>query len=403
MPNKAPANWEEKKLGELCKIYTGNSINEKIKKDKYTNINCGYNYIATKDIDFASNINYENGIKIPYSEPKFKNAPPNTTLLCIEGGSAGKKIGFTNQPVCFVNKLCAFVPIEKEKICSKYIYYYLQSNSFKNHFYDKRTGLIGGVSTSKLKLININFPLLSEQERIVRILDEVFENIEKAKQNTLQNLNNAKELFEAFLMQIFSNSNNWERKKLEDVAIDFGRGRSRHRPRNDKKLYGGKYPFIQTGDVRNSNHFITEYSQTYNDAGLAQSKLWPKGTLCITIAANIAETGILTFDACFPDSVIGCVFDNNETNIYYVEYLLQSFKSILQAEGKGSAQDNINLGTFEKYSFPFPEKETQDSIVKKLDNMREFISNLEQTYNQKLKSLEELKQSILQKAFNGEL
>ena len=199
------------------------------------------------------------------------------------------------------------------------------------------------------------------------------------------------------------NKKDWEKKKLSEVAIDFGRGRSRHRPRNDKKLYGGKYPFIQTGDIRNCNHFITEYSQTYNEFGLAQSKLWPKGTLCITIAANIAETGVLTFDSCFPDSVIGCVFDNSKTNIDYVEYLLQSFKAVLQAEGKGSAQDNINLGTFEGQYFPFPDKPTQDNIVIKLDAMRKNIAELEAIYTQKIKECDELKQSILQKAFRGEL
>ena len=136
---------------------------------------------------------------------------------------------------------------------------------------------------------------------------------------------------------------------------------------------------------------------------MAQSKLWPTGTLCITIAANIAETGVLTFDACFPDSVIGCVFDETKTNIDYVEYLLQSFKAILQAEGKGSAQDNINLGTFEKHYFPFPNKAKQDEIVDKLNCMRTNIAKLEQIYEQKIKDLDELKQSILQKAFNGEL
>lgn len=401
MPNKTPESWEEKILQNVCDVFTGNSINEKIKKEKYTNLSAGYNYIATKDINLDSNINYENGIKIPFSETKFRIAKPNTTLLCIEGGSAGKKIGIINQNVCFVNKLCAFEP--KKDIVPKFLYYYLQSPNFKRVFYEQKTGLIGGVSTNKLKYLPIKYPTQAEQLRIVRLLDATFENIEKAKQNALQNLNNAKELFESYLTSILVNKDNWDKKKLSEVAIDFGRGRSRHRPRNDKKLYGGEYPFIQTGDIRNSNHFITEYSQTYNEIGLAQSKLWPKGTLCITIAANIAETGVLTFDACFPDSVIGCVFDETKTNIDYVEYLLQSFKAILQAEGKGSAQDNINLGTFEKYRFPFPDKIKQDEIVNKLDFMRNYITKLEQIYKQKIKDLDELKQSILQKAFNGEL
>lgn len=398
MSNKAPANWKEKTLGEVCIVQRGSS--PRPIKNFLTVEDDGVNWIRIGDC-FGKYVT-STSQKITKEGAKKSRQVQKGDFIISNSMSYGKpyilKIDGYIHDGWFVLKL------DKNLINTDFFYYLLSSNYIKEQYDKLATGaIVQNISSDLIKKVQFLLPPLSEQERIVRILDEVFENIGKAKQNTLENLNNAKELFEAFLMQIFSNSNHWERKKLEDVAIDFGRGRSRHRPRNDNKLYGGKYPFIQTGDVRNSNHFITEYSQTYNDEGLAQSKLWPKGTLCITIAANIAETGILTFDACFPDSVIGCVFDNNETNIYYVEYLLQSFKSILQAEGKGSAQDNINLGTFEKYSFPFPEKETQDSIVKKLDNMREFISNLEQTYNQKLKSLEELKQSILQKAFNGEL
>ncbi len=128
-------------------------------------------------------------------------------------------------------------------------------------------------------------------------------------------------------------------------------------------------PFIQTGDIRNASHIITEYSQTYSALGLKQSKLWPSGTLCITIAANIAETSILGFDACFPDSVIGFVADPKKTSSGYVEYLLQSFKTTLEEKGKekSSAQSNINLGTFEQLNLPFPPLEEQARIVAILD------------------------------------
>ena len=99
---------------------------------------------------------------------------------------------------------------------------------------------------------------------------------------------------------------NWEEKCLDELGT-ISRGKSKPRPRNDPALYGGVYPFIQTADVKNANFYITEYSQTYNEKGLSQSKLWEKGTLCITIAANIADTGILGIDACFPDSIMGFV------------------------------------------------------------------------------------------------
>ncbi len=162
------------------------------------------------------------------------------------------------------------------------------------------------------------------------------------------------------------------------MAVDFGRGKSKHRPRNDERLYGGDVPFIQTGDIRNAAHVIMTHNQTYSDFGLQQSKLWPKGTLCITIAANIAETSILGFDACFPDSVIGFVAAPEKTTSAYVEYLLQSTKRKLEEKGKekSSAQSNINLGTFEALKLPFPPLAEQARIVAILDKFDALTNSI---------------------------
>ena len=267
----------------------------------------------------------------------------------------------------------------------------------------------GGVAQQNLSLaqmreLTIPLPPLPEQQRIVGILDEAFDGIATAKANTEKNLQNVRALFESHLQSIFTQRvGEWKQKTLEEIATTFGRGKSKHRPRNEPRLYGGEYPFIQTGDIRNADHFITEYSQTYSEAGLAQSKLWPKGTICITIAANIAETGILGFDACFPDSVIGVVPNPKEANVGFVEYLLQSFKARLQAMGKGSAQANINMGTFENERFPFPSVPEQKNIVAKLDALSEEIQRLESIYQQKLAALDALKKSLLHQAFSGQL
>jgi type I restriction enzyme S subunit len=251
----------------------------------------------------------------------------------------------------------------------------------------------------------VSFPTsLSEQKRIVAILDEAFAGIATATANAEKNLANAREMFDGHLKALFDEEQaTWERKALRRAALDFGRGKSKHRPRNDPKLYGGKYPFIQTGDVRNCDHVILESTQTYNESGLAQSKLWPKGTICITIAANIAETGILGFDACFPDSVIGMVVDPKQTTNDFVEYLLRSVQAQLKAAGKGSAQDNINLATFEDRAFPFPELEEQVRIVETLNKLSSCVRQLEKLYGKKLSALAELKRAILQQAFSGDL
>ncbi len=236
------------------------------------------------------------------------------------------------------------------------------------------------------------------------ILDEAFAGIARLVAHAEKNLANARELFESHLNAVFTQKGDgWVEKTLGDVSSDFGRGKSKHRPRNAPALYGGPYPFIQTGNVRNCEHLIYGFSQTYSEKGLAQSKLWPKGTICITIAANIAETGILNFDACFPDSIIGIVVDDQQTTNGFVEYLLQSVKARIQSKGKGSAQDNINLATFENEHFFFPSLECQHRIVSSLDALALETQRLETLYQQKLYALAELKQSILQQAFAGEL
>jgi type I restriction enzyme S subunit len=256
----------------------------------------------------------------------------------------------------------------------------------------------------ELKALHVCIPQLPEQQRIVGILDEAFAGLATATANAGKNLENASELFDSYLDSVFSHgSKGWVGKTLAEVSKQFGRGKSKHRPRNDPSLYGGKYPFIQTGDIRNANHLIVKYSQTYNEKGLAQSKLWPRGTICITIAANIAETGILDFDACFPDSIIGMVVDPSQTNNKFVEYLLQFFKTILQAQGKGSAQANINLATFERQKFPFPPVIIQNALVERLARIAADVRIIEDSYRARIESISELKRSILHRAFSGGL
>jgi len=155
---------------------------------------------------------------------------------------------------------------------------------------------------------------------------------------------------------------NWRMVKLSDLG-EVNRGRSRHRPRYVEHLYGGPYPFIQTGDIRASGGRITSHTQTYSEAGLAQSRLWPAGTMCITIAANIAETAILTYPACFPDSVVGFIADESKCSVHFVEYAFRNLRQRIQHEATGSVQDNINLGTLERLRFPLPPLAEQQAIA----------------------------------------
>ena len=321
------------------------------------------------------------------------------------GATTGKSHLVQHPPEAVFASYLIRLRLRAEELSPQFLNFFFQSEDYWQAIETGSTGSAqGGFNASKLGALSIRFPSLPEQQRIVAILDEAFEGIATAKANAEKNLRNARGLFDSELFELLKkDGSTWPQKTLRQVAIDFGRGKSKHRPRNDPKLYGGTYPFIQTGDVRNSEHLITEYTQSYSEAGLAQSKLWPKGTLCITIAANIAETGILDFEACFPDSVIGVVVDPAQTTGKYVEYMLQTVKAELKAKGKGSAQDNINLATFENERFPFPHLHIQADLVRQLDELSVHVQRLEDIYLSKLSALEELKKSLLHQAFNGKL
>lgn len=167
IPFEIPDSWLWCRLSSVADLYTGNSINETEKKNKYTNVE-GVEYIATKDVQFDHSIIYNNGIAIPNQYvSEFRIAPANSILMCIEGGSAGRKIGILSQDVCFGNKLCCFKPYAD---ISEYIYYYLQSPLFYSIFSSNKNGIIGGVSVNNLKQLLIPMPPLSEIKRIVNKL-----------------------------------------------------------------------------------------------------------------------------------------------------------------------------------------------------------------------------------------
>lgn len=167
----------------------------------------------------------------------------------------------------------------------------------------------------------------------------------------------------------------WQPKRLDELGT-VARGRSRHRPRDAAHLYGGPHPFIQTGDVKHAGLYITDFTQTYSDAGLEQSRLWPAGTLCITIAANIADTAILGIDACFPDSVIGFVPDPVQADARFVKYLFDAtIKQRAQQFSQGATQDNLSQEKLLSLEFDVPGLIEQRRIADILSSYDDLIEN----------------------------
>jgi type I restriction enzyme S subunit len=184
---------------------------------------------------------------------------------------------------------------------------------------------------------------------------------------------------------------------------ELNRGKSKHRPRNDPSLYGGDYPFVQTGDVRAADGLLTTYKQTYSEKGLAQSRLWPAGTMCITIAANIAETAILGLEACFPDSVVGFIPQNENVSVEYIEFFFRTAKEDLDRYAPATAQKNINLAILETVSVPFMSVAEQQELVFQVSKKLDATNRAEATIDSKIKKSASFKSSILAKAFSGDL
>jgi type I restriction enzyme S subunit len=389
--------WEKRKLGDLCEVVGGGTPS----KDKPEYYSGEIPWATVRDMRHEIIAETEFRITENAVRSSATNIIPTGNVVIATRVGLGK-ICLVAQDTAINQDLRGVIPRDTKILAVHFLFWWLKSIS--EVIIAEGTGAtVQGVKLPFVKSLEISVPQLSEQQRIVGILSEAFAGIATAKANAEKNLQNARALFESHLQSTFAGrGEGWTEKRLDEVAREFGRGRSRNRPRNDPTLYGGDYPFVQTGDIRQSNHTIESYSQTYNKSGLAQSKLWPAGTVCITIAANIAETGMLAFAACFPDSVIGVVVDERHDS-RFLEYLLQSFKLHLQAQGKGSAQANINMGTFENQTFPFPCLAEQIKIVKKLDGLREETENLASVYGRKLAALDELKKSLLHQAFSGNL
>lgn len=290
------------------------------------------------------------------------------------------------------NQAIAGLQLTNESVLPDYLYYYLVSKKdFVN--YIGRGVAQNNINLKILRNMEIPIPNKEEQERIVLRLNKLNQCISLRKQQ----LKKLDELVKSRFIEMFGDPVN-NSKGLPELTLpelgEFGRGVSKHRPRNDPKLLGGKYPLIQTGEVANSNLYITEYESTYSELGFKQSKLWQKGTLCITIAANIAKTAILTFDACFPDSVVGFKA-NDKTNNIFIHYWFSFFQAILEAQAPESAQKNINLKTLSELKI----------IIPTIDLQNQFAEFVEQTDKLKfevkeaLEKLETLKKSLMQQYF----
>ena len=405
---------EVKKLKECCTIIAGQSP-----ESKYYNSNGdGLPFFQGK-ADFGE---LYPSIRVYCSQPT-KIAEKDDILLSVRA-----PVGPTNLApckVCIGRGLTAIRP--SEVLLTRYVLLFFRY--FEAQLASKGAGTtFKAITQDVVKNLEIPIPPLPEQERIVARIEELFSQLDAGVETLKKTKAEIAVYRQAVLKEAFegrltihvpvnlplswasSDETNtlpaipeeWHYIALKYLG-DLGRGKSKHRPRNDSKLFvDGKYPFIQTGDVKAATNCITTFTMQYGEFGLSQSKLWPKGTLCITIAANIAETAFLGIDACFPDSIVG--FTPNESILAeYVRYFVESQKIRLWAFAPATAQKNINLDTLENLIVPYCSIDEQRVVISEIESRLSVCDSIEQTVDTALQQAEAMRQSILKDAFEGRL
>lgn len=320
---------------------------------------------------------------ITFDPVTFDNRPSRADLCVLEGDILVARMKATNKVLLIDEDLSdiivstgfAVLRPNRDVICPEYLLHFLRGDVFQI----KKDGFCAGatqqaITNDGFSYLRVPVPSLTEQRRIAAILDKA----DAIRRKRQQAIDLANSLSGSLFLDMFGdpekNEKHWQRESFGSLG-ELDRGRSKHRPRNAPELYGGGYPFIQTGDVANCQGYIKKHQQTYSELGLQQSRLWKAGTLCITIAANIAKTGILTFDACFPDSIVGFT-PGGKVTTEYIHYWLKFIQQRLERTAPESAQKNINLEILRKLSVPVPPMELQKKFAAAVRHVEKSVCAL---------------------------
>lgn len=361
------SDWPEVTLGDLC------AINPRLQRS-----NCPEDEVLVSFVPMAAVDEFEGAIKEADARP-YRSVAKGFTYFrdgdvlfakitpCMENGKAALADGLIGGVGFGSTEFHVLRP--DGRLDRRFLYHLIRQPEFRRRAKASFTGTAGQqrVPTAFLESFAIRLPTLAEQHRIVDILDRAA-TIRRLRQ---QAHDTTRQIIPALYTRIFGdpaiNPMGWPVRPLGDIGT-LERGRSRHRPRNDPALLGGPYPLVQTGDVAAADWTITRYKSTYSELGLKQSRLWPAGTLCITIAANIANSGILSFDACFPDSVVGFA-PGRSVLIPFVKASLDFMRSGIERLAPQLAQKNINLEILSRVPIPVPPLEFQLAFAQHVDRV----------------------------------
>lgn len=388
--------WPIKLLNDVCERITDGSHRTPVFTES------GFPFATVAHVDENGKIDFDACSRISptdYEELKRNDCRPLPgDVLFSKDGTVGKVAVIDYDRDFTVLSSLAILRPKREVLHQRFLAYALKSEPMLSQAMHRKSGTaIRRIVLRDLRNVSLPVPPLAEQERVVKLLDEA----DELRKLRAQADRRAADLIPALFHEMFgdplANPKCWPQSLFAEVG-KLDRGRSKNRPRDEPCLYGGEHPFIQTGDVANANGQITTHTQTYSEKGLAQSRMWPTGTLVITIAANIGKTAILTFPACFPDSMVGFV-PSKKVLVDYVRQWLVTMESHLEEAAPQMAQKNINLRILSKLVIPVPPLPLQQEFAQRVSEIR----GLEAAQAASRQRTEHLFQSMLHRAFNQAL
>lgn len=424
-----PENWEVSKTKYLTKLYTGNSIKDE-EKNLYEDKADAVPYISSKDINATfSTTNYENGMYVKHSDNSFVRAPAGSTLMCIEGGSAGKKKTFLNQEVCFVNKLCCFSPI---KIDSKFLFYCLNSPNYEEEFRFNISGMIGGVSVGKLNQFILPKPPKSTQQRVASYLDKKCNKIEETIQNQQQVIEKLKTYKQSLITEAVTGKikiqngkvcgkyenykdsgveylgkipSNWKAKRLRYI------GKCQNGISKGGEFFGSGYPFVSYGDVYNNlvlpetvsgliestpeeqenysvtagDIFFTRTSETIEEVGFT--------SVCLKTIENATFAGFVIRVRPFTDELIP------DYSKYY--FSSDAHRRFFVKEMNLVTRASLSQDLLKRLPILIPSKEKQKEIADYLDKKCTAIDTAIEQKQKLIEKLTEYKKSLIYECVTG--
>ena len=385
--NELPEHWEEHKISEI--------FSERREK--------------VSDTDFAP-LSVSIGGVVPQIATVAKSDAGDNRKLVIKGdfainsrsdrrGSSG--VSQYDGSVSLIN----IVLTPRTETNPKYWHYLLKSHNFVEEYYRNGRGIVSDLWTTRyaeMKNIYLPVPPNDEQDQIVRYLDWKVSGINRLVNAKRRQVALLREMKRAVVNEAVTKvGEGWQQLRIKTTAKIL-RGKFSHRPRNDPALYDGEYPFIQTGDVARTGKYIREYKQTLNEKGYSVSKQFPKGTLTMTIAANIGDVAILDFDACFPDSIIGFI-PYNGIDLEYLYYAFYSMKAEFVKEAPINTQGNLNVERVGAMVISIPQEKKQQEIVREVECHTTDIDILISKLNDEIALFAEYRTRLISDVVTGKM